>query len=395
MQKNMNIKSVNTVLVGSLIFFFVSCFGTGLTRSQIQESRMLVDKSKFLSGQTDLQDSRLSEFVKKENYEKYKEKIQRYLNNFRIRTIEPIKKWREEQIANVKSENAFYPFSGPDFLNIYSLYPEAKRYVMVGLETSGFIPNFEKISDQELTHGLGDMQNALESISRRNFFVTKSMRKNVNKSRIKGTIPIFLTYLGFLDLTPISIRHIKINQSGQIEALKDEASSMTASAKGFNGVEIQFIEKDKPLIVENIKSIYYFSADISNLGFRKNPGIMKFLNEIGTVAVSFKAASYLPHGDRFSTLRNYVHKNAEVIVMDDTGPKINSFNSEWDIQVFGTYNGPISDFSEKYQKPLAKLFKDQKPKKIDFRFGYGKTSQQFIIKLSKKFNHLEQIESRQ
>ncbi len=371
--------------ISAILLVILNCSsGTKLSNSQIQESRILSDKSKFLSGQLDIENSRLSQFAKKQPYERYKEVIHGYLRNFQIKMIEPIKKWREEQVSKVHSDHVIYPFSGPDFLNIYSLYQNAKKYVMIGLESSGQIPDFEKYSDKDLSNGLNDMQNALNSISRRNFFVTKAMRKNVSRSRIKGTVPIFLTYLGFLDLTPVSIRYFKINPLGQITYPEKDENSHGALKENFAGVEIQFLEKDKPQVLENVKSIYYLSADISNLGLRKKPEILKFLGEMGTVAVSFKAASYLPHSNKFSSLRSYVHKNAEVIIMDDTGPTINSFDKNWDIKVFGNYKGPIKDFSYRYQRSLAKLFKEQHPEKINFRFGYGYKDQQHIIKLSKK-----------
>ncbi|NUM41120.1 MAG: hypothetical protein HUU45_05740, partial [Leptospiraceae bacterium] len=184
--------------------------------------------------------------------------------------------------------------------------------------------------------------------------------------------------------TPLSIQYVKINSSGQVEPLSNNESLQ--ADKNLNGIKIQFIEKDKLLAEENIKTIYYFTADVSNKGFTSNSGIEKFLKNKGDVAVSFKAASYLPHGKNFSNLKDYVQKNAEVIVMDDTGPKINSFDKNWDIRVFGTYGQPIKAFKDKYQKPLEKLFHEQRPKRLDFRFGYGKNEYQIIIKLSKKHN---------
>lgn len=112
---------------------------------------------------------------------------------------------------------------------------------------------------------------------------------------------------------------------------------------------------------------------------------MKFLGKFGTFASTFKAASFLLHYDSFTEMKEFIIKNSELMVMDDTGPPVRDLDKDFKIKVFGRYTRPIGLWPEKVQKELQKLHEDQKPEKVNFKYGYGTADkQQHIMVVTRK-----------
>lgn len=143
------------------------------------------------------------------------------------------------------------------------------------------------------------------------------------------------------------------------------------------GVQITFISPKKKQ-----QKLYYFSGDLQDKNFSEKSKIYKMINGLhGNIATLFKSASYLLHGNNFSTMRNLVLTNSNFIIQDDTGIPYRSYDKgSWDLCFFGLYTAPIRCFSYCFQKDLSKSF-PKDAEKLDFRFGYNKTS--YILVASK------------
>lgn len=63
----------------------------------------------------------------------------------RIQTMEA---WRSQEIklAGAQKKTLIYPFSGPDFINAYTFFPEHGRYVFFSLERPGALPDLESVT---------------------------------------------------------------------------------------------------------------------------------------------------------------------------------------------------------------------------------------------------------
>jgi hypothetical protein len=57
-----------------------------------------------------------------------------------------LRTFKENEISKVVKPQTtlFYPFSGPDILHAQTFFPEADKYVMIGLEPVGSLPKFKK-----------------------------------------------------------------------------------------------------------------------------------------------------------------------------------------------------------------------------------------------------------
>ena len=63
----------------------------------------------------------------------------------RIQTMES---WRSQEIkiAGTPKKTLLYPFSGPDFINAYTFFPEHGRYIFFSLERPGTLPDLESVT---------------------------------------------------------------------------------------------------------------------------------------------------------------------------------------------------------------------------------------------------------
>jgi hypothetical protein len=384
----MNKPSSNKLLILFCLVFFFCKVENARSESVVPdtaESQELYLKSLFLSGNMDVNDSsKLGILAKKPFYQSFKSRIKKHWELYNTEIGEPFTNWKKKNVPEPKSKVVFYPFSGPDFPNAYALFPKAHTYILIGLEAGGFNPEIETLNEARIANGLNVLNTSLDTISSRNYFMTNSMKVDISKSPFRGTASVFLTYLGLMKIKPFSLKNFILNSDGEIHYLTKEEISKKASYKeGEHSVEIEFVDP----VDGSKKKLYFISTNISNYGFKIYPGTLKFLDKFGDFAIPMKAASYLLHYDSFTEMRDFVLKKAELFVMDDTGPRIKDIEAtgNFSVKVFGRYTRPIGLWPEKVQPDLQKIHAEQKPEKIDFKYGYGTADkQQHIMVVTRK-----------
>jgi hypothetical protein len=68
----------------------------------------------------------------------------------------------------------FYPFSGPDILHAQTFFPEADKYVMIGLEPVGSLPEFKKEETDSLDAYYNKVNTSLNAILKFSFLEQKA-----------------------------------------------------------------------------------------------------------------------------------------------------------------------------------------------------------------------------
>lgn len=100
----------------------------------------------------------LAPYEKEPAWVKYADFMNRSWDRFKTRQLEPMKEWGSQELRTAQTSTVFYPFSGPDFLNIYNLFPGANTYLLLALEPVGAIPDF---STGNIPVFFADLQRAL------------------------------------------------------------------------------------------------------------------------------------------------------------------------------------------------------------------------------------------
>ncbi|HMV43462.1 MAG TPA: hypothetical protein PK079_24255 [Leptospiraceae bacterium] len=380
----------NKFLIIFLFYFFILSFckvdktsGESIPVVETPESKALQMKSLFLSGKLQADDtSKLGKITRTSYYATFRQRITKHWEQYNKEIQDPFVEWKNKNVPEPKSKVVFYPFSGPDFPNAFTIYPKAQTYIMIGLEAGGFDPDIENMNENQIARGLAELNGSLDTISRLNYFMTNSMKQDVSKSVFRGTAPVFLAYFGFLKVKPYSIKNFYLNDNGDIIYLSKEDIKANANYReGLVSLDIDFLDP----VDGSKKKLYFLSTNISNFGLKANPGTMKFLGKFGMFASTFKAASFLLHYDSFTDMKEFIIKNSELMVMDDTGPPVRDLAKDYNIKVFGRYTRPIGLWPEKVQKELQKLHEEQKPEKVSFKYGYGTADkQQHIMVVTRK-----------
>jgi hypothetical protein len=249
---------------------------------------------------------------------------------------------------------------------------------MVAREEVGSIPDLTKMNNAELLKYLQGIDVVLRDIYNKSYFITLNMITDIrNANLVNGMMPIIVWAAAKTNHEIVSMNYFDIDSTGATLPKTDFKSS---------GVRIML--KDKA--TKQVKSLTYLSADISDDGFKAQPGVLKYLNaHVPGHSNSFvKSASYLLHYHTFTGIRNLILDKSASLVQDDTGIPFKYFDSKtWNVNLFGEYEKPVSDFSANlFQNDLNAAYSDSNyyKGKLNFSLGYhwgsGNQNQMFSYK---------------
>ena len=262
-----------------------------------------------------------------------------------------------------KVDYVFYPFSGADFVYPITLYPDADTYFLCGLEQTG-TPIGSNVKTSYSHYEA--YRKALITFFRSSFFITKDMKGDLNNSEIKGVCPVITMLMAVEGYDIISIKYKSLDESGNL-ADSDSKSNI---------LEYKFFRPGS----KHEQTLYYFCCNVSNSGMKANPNLCAYLDNTlpkHTVGSYLKAASFLLHGEDFSTIRNYLLDNSLAIVQDDSGIPYRKLIEKYDITLYGKYKDPPLCFERKdCQRDLEQKYKDDAAnvRPLPFRIGYNNPS---------------------
>ncbi len=277
-------------------------------------------------------------------------------------------------------DTIFYPFSGPDFLNATTFFPEAQTYYMLALEPPGSLPNLDTLTIDSLPNYFNSIHKSLHAILNFSFFRTLSMEEDFATKELNGAVQLISIFMQRSGHSIQSIEEITVDSTGKIIT-----NSHPAFASGSKGLHITCINNKS----NNIKEVFYFSCDISDLGLSKNKRLHAFLKGLPTVTTYLKSASYLLHKPYFSLIRKIILDKSRYVLQDDSGIPVRFYNAEqWNHQYYGTYDAPINLFKNFLQKDLKLAYdsiEKAQIKPLNFGIGYDyKLNESNLMLFSKK-----------
>lgn len=313
-------------------------------------------------------------------WQEYKASMDTAWNKMYRGRLGKIKEWQASAFSpNINDTlRVFYPFSGPDFLHAYYLYPNAKEYVLAALEPVGDIPPLDTLAATQRDMFLDSLGNSLRDVFKRSYFITKHMKTDLKQ--VKGVLPPLLFFIERSGHELLDLRFITLDSAGSII----EVEARKLHWQKTPGVHITFRSKED----QAIRQLYYFGISVSNKGIRERPGFVKFIAAKAPFNTFVKSASYLMHESPFTEIKQLILSNSLSLFQDDTGIPYRDFKNQLnlDLQLYGDYTKPVKDFDDsKFQPDLDSAYKAHKNREVlPFSLGYHWNSKKQNYMLAKK-----------
>lgn len=345
---------------------------TGWAETQ-EFNRRATATAQILAGVTpNPPEAALKRFVDSEAFKEHQQWMTNSWNQVRPR-IQTMESWRSQEIklSAPQKKTLLYPFSGPDFLNAYTLFPDHGRYVFFSLERPGSLPDLESVTPTQFAKLLQDVRSAFRDIFERNYFITSYMSKQLTTPWIRGSVPVMATMMALMNRRIVRIEPLDLFP--ELTKSYDEPEA-TRPPVLMRTVRIEFAD---PTAGSN-QQLYYISLNATDKALEFYPDFLNWVGQHKPSTVLLKSASYLLHDNQFSKTRAMLLDAADVVVQDDTGiPYRFISQSPWQAKLYGRYNKPIRPMKYGYQKDLEAAYNlrhDQPP--LPFPFGYHWRGQQ-------------------
>jgi hypothetical protein len=317
-------------------------------------------------------DPALNRLVETEAFKGHQQWMTHSWNQVRGR-IQSIETWRGQEIkvAAAQKKNLLYPFSGPDFMNAYTFFPDHSRYIFFSLERPGSLPDLESVTQTQFIKLLQDVRSAFRDIFERNYFITSYMTKQLTTPWVRGSVPVMATMMALMNRRVVRIEPLdlfpELNQAYDAPEAKRPRVLMRA-------VRMEFVQPGSAAT----QQLYYVSLDATDKALEFYPDFLQWVAQYKPATVLLKSASYLLHDNQFSKTRTMLLDAADVVVQDDTGiPYRFISQNPWQVKLYGRYNRPIRPMTYGYQKDLETAYNsrsEQTP--LPFPFGYHWRGQQ-------------------
>lgn len=286
--------------------------------------------------------------------------------------LAPMRQWAGGELAKPMSSGftVFYPFSGPDFVNPYTLFPGAGTYILIALEPIGKIPDFQAMSQKDFDSFFADIRKSLHDLLNIDYFISAHMHAGMESKELNGVLPFLLFFMARGKTRILDVEYWFMEPDGTIQKVPGFESGKPGPAGPIPGVRILFESTGSP--GNKPQTLYYFRLNLYNSTFRRNSHFIAFLQNFGPFITFMKSASYVMFDREASIVRQFVLDQSRYVLQEDSGIPFRYFDpSVWTLQFYGTYSKPISIFKDNYQADLAKIYetgRDIKP--LPFGIGY-------------------------
>lgn len=314
----------------------------------------------FLAGRQLPPDSALAPLQQSEEYKEHARLYAAQWFRYDDRYFAPMRAWSGTELVmrTGPSWQVTYLFGGPDLISALALFPEARSYALGGLEPVGKLANPLELTPEQLHASLAALRKSTEVILNFNHFITKDMKTDLQASAFQGVFPLMLVFLSFTDTRIQSAERLTLMPDG----------SLVPGEKEGGQAALRIVFHPSPLVPPS--EVVYVQADLSDVALKKNRAVLDWLGLRGPATGYLKAASYLPHSNSFSMVRDFLLGNCTAILQDDSGIPLSAYRAAgWRLICFGTYTSPLEIFTKNDQPALREMYAAG-AFPLPFGFGY-------------------------
>jgi hypothetical protein len=334
-------------------------------RDTVKKDKVLDALGTFIAGLSQ-RDSNSFTLLEKDNYwQEFKAATDSNWNRVDIERFSKMKSWQGENLSAklIDSLKVFYPFSGPDFLHVYYLYPTASEYIFAALEPIQVAPQLDTLDASMRDKFLDSLSHSMLDVFNKSYFITSKMKKDIKN--VKGVLPPLYFFIQRTGHELLEQHFFYLDSAGDETIIPSSQLHWHKTP----GVRLVF----RNLETKQIKQLSYLSLNASNEGLKERPEFAKFIASKGPYNTFIKSASYLLHRAPFTEMKKIVLENSMAIFQDDTGVPYKDLKKrlDWSVELYGEYAMPVKEFGEtRFQSDLDSAYKNN-PSTVDLPFSLG------------------------
>ena len=362
----------------------------------------------------------------KEQIKQHCEIVDKTQAEYKKSWVDTAKPWFAAHVPAKVPKKVVYPFAGGDLSTALTVFPDADEITTMSLEPAGDPRTLEALAKMKgaagpitkkaaapvkavkpgpskavgnspperaddgnydtdpiiqakgppsLAKALRTVEYELRFLYRVNFSNTLNMIDAMRGGLLPTQLIFGLSALDVHGYEVVALRYFKLDAEGNIQYLTEQdvakAPNPTSGSPDFRNrifanAEIQF---KKP--GGRVQVYRHIQVNLDNNHLKKDPRVLKHLEQKGDVAGMTKAASYLLSWDSFSTIRNYLIDHVQWMVSDATGvpPKYGKAKG-FEYETYGAFKIPHIGAGNQIAPDWRAEFAAQPPRKLGFRFGY-------------------------
>ncbi len=287
---------------------------------------------------------------------------------------QPLLTWANKEVAYSGGGTVFYPFSGPDFLTVERIYPNADRYVLVAQQAAKAPARLEGMDESQRAAFVKKLGDAWNKFGRLRYFRTEDLDEDQRDPTVSlGVTTILMAFAARLGYEVVEVAPLHFS------AAEGEWKTLPASESEWKSVRLS-LQKDGRKV-----TLDYLSVDLSDDGMRAHKAQRAWFKGMAGSPILLKAASHLLQEPYFGILRDMLVKNAPLVVQDETGLTYQDLSKVGSVRLYGNFARVHRLFKSTDQASLAAAYKAEKsPGALPFAFSYLKDSEERSIQIARR-----------
>jgi hypothetical protein len=287
---------------------------------------------------------------------------------------QPLLSWAAKEVAYSGGGTVFYPFSGPDFLTVERVYPNAGRYVLVAQQKALKPVYSESMNEMQRQNFEKKLGAAWYKFGILGYFRTEDLDQDQrDKSSSLGVTTILMAFAARLGYEVVDVAPLGFNAS------KGEWETLPASEPQWKSVRLSLQKEGRKVTLD------YLSMDLSDDGLRAQKAQRDWMKLMAGQPTLLKAASHLLQEPYFEILSKMLVSAAPIVVQDETGLDYKDLGKIGTVKLYGNFIKPQVLFKTTRQPALAAAYKAEKNKnELPFAFSYLKKSEMRSLQIARR-----------
>jgi hypothetical protein len=287
----------------------------------------------------------------------------------------PLRNWAQEQIAIPLGGAVFYPFSGPDFVTLGQIFPNADRYVLAAIQPAGPLVDTGSMNPNAAAAFKYKFQAEWSKFGALGFFRTIDLNANSASSHTRLTsTPVMMAFAAALGYRVDAVRPLEFNT----EIGDYEAREATPDAN-WNSVRIDLSKNGKMVVLD------YVCIDLSDGFLKSNSAELSWIQKMAKNPTLLKAASHLLTKPYFSLSRAAIVEGTPLLIQDETGLDYGDLKKIGDVKLYGRFAGALKLFNRQQPELIAAYAaagKNTLP--LPFAYSYQKSADRRSLQVARR-----------